>query len=483
MTTPNYPTVWYWVVQDTNPTTKVWESSSGAFVANTAANYLSWVANGGRSFQFTPQHPISNAANNGSGLIRVTTDNTAEFTTGDAWVIQSVGGTTEANGTWLVTVIDSTHLDLQGSAFVHTFTSAGVIDRGSIMDTAVDMYAAIDSYNQSLTPNLYLALSMSSGHNLLNPMATWLDVTPSVGALTLVLPQMNLFGGIPKGKQFFIHNASAGFSLIVDSFSGTSFGFVDGQDVVIFTLTDNSTTGGTFAVEFLPAVLSVEGGGTGDTTLTNHSVLLGGATVGFATIGTAGRLLIDQGASADPAFEAMSGDATITSAGAITVNKVKGNNPIAVADGGTGAAKYNACRIYLNSSQTGIASGAWVKVNLDTVDFDPDSIADVATNHRITPNTAGTYQVAAAVDGGASTNLTAVFIGIAKNGSRVSVVQAQNVPAGAAEIGSGMSDLVQMNGTTDYLELNWFPIANAGGTGTANAGKTATRLSCVRVGP
>ncbi len=67
-------------------------------------------------------------------------------------------------------------------------------------------------------------------------------------------------------------------------------------------------------------------GGTGLATLTAHGVMLGEGTsnVGFATIGTAGRLLIDQGSGSDPAFEAMSGDATLASTGAITVTKTSG---------------------------------------------------------------------------------------------------------------------------------------------------------------
>src|SRR4029077_7238827 len=67
-------------------------------------------------------------------------------------------------------------------------------------------------------------------------------------------------------------------------------------------------------------------GGTGLATLTSHAVLLGEATgnVSFATVGTAGRILTDQGASADPSFQAMSGDATINSGGVITVAKLNG---------------------------------------------------------------------------------------------------------------------------------------------------------------
>lgn len=70
----------------------------------------------------------------------------------------------------------------------------------------------------------------------------------------------------------------------------------------------------------------VVNGGTGQASLTAHAVLLGAGTgnVGFVTIGTSGRLLIDQGAGADPLFNAMSGDATITNTGAITVTKTGG---------------------------------------------------------------------------------------------------------------------------------------------------------------
>jgi hypothetical protein len=69
------------------------------------------------------------------------------------------------------------------------------------------------------------------------------------------------------------------------------------------------------------ATVTVGKGGTGSTTLTAHAVLLGEGTaaLGFATIGTGGRLLIDQGAGADPLFAALSGDATITAAGAMTI--------------------------------------------------------------------------------------------------------------------------------------------------------------------
>ena len=73
---------------------------------------------------------VSADANNGSGLIRLTVGNTSGIATGSVVVIAGVTGLTEANGTWTVTVIDSTHIDLQGSAFPST-TVTGVANNGS----------------------------------------------------------------------------------------------------------------------------------------------------------------------------------------------------------------------------------------------------------------------------------------------------------------------------------------------------------------
>ena len=58
--------------------------------------------------------------------------------------------------------------------------------------------------------------------------------------------------------------------------------------------------------------LSVPCGGTGDSTLTVHSVLLGEGTspVDFGTVGNPGFLLTDLGGSTDPAFQAVLGNST-----------------------------------------------------------------------------------------------------------------------------------------------------------------------------
>jgi hypothetical protein len=157
--------------------------------------------------------------------------------------------------------------------------------------------------------------------------------------------------------------------------------------------------------------------------------------------------------------------------------------PIPVSSGGTGAAKYNACRIYLSASQTGMTSGTWAKINLDTKEFDPDTIADVATNHRITPNVAGIFLVSVAVLLDAATSFTGEQgVAIAKNGTRVRFALL-NVPVGIAEAGVfTLTDIVQMNGTTDFIELQAFG-STVSSTWQATASQLTTWLSCVRVGP
>jgi hypothetical protein len=73
---------------------------------------------------------VTNAANNGLGLIRITTGAAHGRTTGDKVFISGVTGTTEANGGWIVTVIDATTIDLQASTFTNTYVSGGTVRSG-----------------------------------------------------------------------------------------------------------------------------------------------------------------------------------------------------------------------------------------------------------------------------------------------------------------------------------------------------------------
>lgn len=93
--------------------------------------------------------PITGAADNGAGLIRITVGSTATLTTGDFKTISGVGGTTEANGSWTITVINGTTFDLDGSTFANAWTAGGVV-AGSI-----DLLPfSLDSISLATLPNI-----------------------------------------------------------------------------------------------------------------------------------------------------------------------------------------------------------------------------------------------------------------------------------------------------------------------------------------
>lgn len=59
--------------------------------------------------------------------IRLTVSSTTGMTSGDVRIVSGIVGTTEANGTWTITVIDATHIDLQGTTFANLYTSGGIV--------------------------------------------------------------------------------------------------------------------------------------------------------------------------------------------------------------------------------------------------------------------------------------------------------------------------------------------------------------------
>jgi hypothetical protein len=96
---------------------------------------------------------ITGAANNGSGLIRLTlsAESNANFAIAGQNTIEVYGvtGTTEANGNWRFTIIDATHIDLIGSGFVNAYVSGGQI--GGSLDA---MTLSFDDYATAVQPQL-----------------------------------------------------------------------------------------------------------------------------------------------------------------------------------------------------------------------------------------------------------------------------------------------------------------------------------------
>ena len=135
------------------------------------------------------EQPVTGAVNNGSGLIRLTVGATAAFTTNQSLTISGVGGVTAANGTWLVTVIDGTHLDLQGSTFSGAYTSGGIV--GGSIDAITFSF---DDVSAATSPQLGIfdetgSFGFFSGNNL--------EATMQTGEQSAIQQRMFLQGFYP----------------------------------------------------------------------------------------------------------------------------------------------------------------------------------------------------------------------------------------------------------------------------------------------
>jgi hypothetical protein len=107
---------------------------------------------------------VTGAANNGSGLIRITA--TAHgFATGTRVVLSGILGTTEAIGAWTVTSIDADHFDLQGSTFTNAWSAGGT----QVATSAGIIYGFLGS----VIPKV--------ARGLASPVANWDDVSCFLG--------------------------------------------------------------------------------------------------------------------------------------------------------------------------------------------------------------------------------------------------------------------------------------------------------------
>lgn len=120
---------------------------------------LAPVGTGFSGVAYTTSFTVTGCANNGAGLIRVAVSGGHGFLTGDRVVITGVVGTVEANcvafgtgGTkfWPINVIDSTHFDLIGSAFVNAYSSAGTANFAFAIQSQ-DQVAGYVTWNRSFS--------------------------------------------------------------------------------------------------------------------------------------------------------------------------------------------------------------------------------------------------------------------------------------------------------------------------------------------
>jgi len=70
---------------------------------------------------------VSGAADNGSGAIRITTSTPHGLVTGNSVDIAGIVGTTEANDSWSIALVDTTNFDLVNSTFTNAYVSGGAV--------------------------------------------------------------------------------------------------------------------------------------------------------------------------------------------------------------------------------------------------------------------------------------------------------------------------------------------------------------------
>ena len=115
-------------------------------------------------------------------------------------------------------------------------------------------------------------------------------------------------------------------------------------------------------------------------------------------------------------------------------------------------------------------TNTFTKITLNNETFDPTGAFDSTTNYRFQPTVAGYYQITGygngLTSGSTANNLTEVQI--FKNGSAYSA-GSYTYPIAAQYATSTTSDLVYLNGSTDYVEL-WGRVVFATGTATITGG-------------
>jgi len=155
-----------------------------------------------------------------------------------------------------------------------------------------------------------------------------------------------------------------------------------------------------------------------------------------------------------------------------------------VPSGGLTGQNYPAFAAYNSTEQTGISDWTNTKVQYNTEVFDTNGYYDNSVNYRFTPLVAGKYFVYHRVGYGRSAS-NATYGGIVylfKNGSSIAYNQlSPNSSSPDNYFKQDVSAIIDMNGTTDYLEA-YVRIGVNSGTISVYAGITENMFMAYRIG-
>ncbi|MBV8474516.1 MAG: hypothetical protein JO107_10255 [Hyphomicrobiales bacterium] len=130
---------------------------------------------------------VLGAAAGNNGVVRLTVNNTAQVANNDTINVAGVTGTTEANGTWLASVIDAQHIELKGSAFKNAYVSGGA---------ATD----VTSPANAVAPVVAISMSRDGGVTWGNPLIRSLGPQGRALRVRVSVKNMGLSG--PAGVRW-----------------------------------------------------------------------------------------------------------------------------------------------------------------------------------------------------------------------------------------------------------------------------------------
>jgi len=142
---------------------------------------------------------------------------------------------------------------------------------------------------------------------------------------------------------------------------------------------------------------------------------------------------------------------------------------------------YPAFEAYLSSDQTP-SNGVNTKVQIDTEVFDTGNMYDNSTNYRFTPTVAGKYYVYASIKLYGNGDIEVSNTHIYKNGSLYKGAVFDPVNTSNSMNASNLFNaaVIDMNGTSDYLEL--FGLMQSGANRLFEAGTKNTFFGAYRIG-
>jgi hypothetical protein len=126
---------------------------------------------------------VTGASLGTGGVVRLTVDKTSQVRAGDFGTISGIVGTTEANGTFPLVVVDATHVELTGTALVHAYVSGG---------TVID----ITSPPEAINPQVAISISKDGGDSYGNPLLRQLGTQKNIKRARASVKHMGLSGPI-----------------------------------------------------------------------------------------------------------------------------------------------------------------------------------------------------------------------------------------------------------------------------------------------